>query len=126
MKARMKGPHGHGGLSHKGVSYTPDADGIIEVPQEAVEDAFSHGFTLVGESAAKTDQPQAEGQAPGDGAGVDLTKLNKKGLLQFAKEKLGLDLDAKKTNKELVSEVEAALANNTPAEGQAAGDGAGA
>ncbi|MCE9561892.1 MAG: hypothetical protein K8U57_07545 [Planctomycetes bacterium] len=117
MTVKMQGPKGHGGLSHAGVSYEPGEDGIIEIPHEAVEPAMDHGFTVVSENT--------EGQGAGDG---DLTKMKKADLLAFAKTQLGLDLDAALTNKQLIAAIEAAqtapASNQSPAEGQGAGDGA--
>lgn len=99
MTARLKGPENHGGFSHNGTSYAPDADGIIEVPHDAVEAAFSHGFTLLPAAA----QPGGD-----ENKSADLSKLNKKDLLALAKDKFGLELEGSPTNKELIAAIEAA------------------
>ncbi len=107
MTVKMKGPEGHSGLSHQGNSYVPDADGVIEVPHETVGEAINHGFTIIPGSTEGAD-------TNGDKV-ADLTKLKKSDLLALAKEKFDIDLDASKTNKELIAEIEAAAAAQKPA-----------
>jgi len=59
--AKLKGPDNHGGFSHQGVSYEPDATGHIDVPHEALNEAFSHGFALAMEQ--QDDDQDAEAKA---------------------------------------------------------------
>ena len=103
MTAKMQGPHNHGGLSHDGTSYEPDGNGHIEVPEYVIPHAFAHGFHLVTEGA----DPQSG--TPADSP-LNFSKLNKNQLLVFAKDNFGLDLDAALTNKELIAQIETALA----------------
>jgi hypothetical protein len=115
MIAKMKGPEGHGGISHEGVSYEPDENGIVEVPQEAVGEAMNHGFTLVAGKAGSKNGAVGGGDQP-----VDLTKLSKKDLVAHAKDKFGLELDEKKSAKVLIEEIEAAKAAAIQGEGTGA------
>jgi hypothetical protein len=105
MTAKMQGPANHGGISHDGTSYEPDEKGQIDVPEHVVAYAFDHGFTLVAEQTAPADQQGKESAGP-----LDLTKLKKADLIAYAKDTLGVDLDPAMTNKDLVAEIEAALA----------------
>lgn len=45
MPIRLKGPKNHGGLSIRGVSYSPDKKGVVEIPAEDFEEALAHGFS---------------------------------------------------------------------------------
>lgn len=59
MTVKMQGPDNHGGFSHDGESYTPDADGFIDVPHAALDDAFAHGFSVAPEAEKKAaDKPE--------------------------------------------------------------------
>ena len=64
MTVKMQGPGNHGGFSHDGVAYEPGADGLIQVPHEAVAAAFDHGFALVPEKAAKPAKTDDDGDKP--------------------------------------------------------------
>ena len=61
--ARLKGPENHGGFSYQGVSYGPDADGTVDAPHEALDAAFSHGFTLAPTADAAGDSDAEEKSA---------------------------------------------------------------
>lgn len=95
---KLQGPENNSGFSHEGAIYEPDVDGCIDVPPEITGFAASHGFSPITEAT----------QEPSDM--VNFSKLNKKQLLAFAKDTLELDLDETKTNKELIAEIEAAMA----------------
>jgi hypothetical protein len=105
MTMKLQGPHNNGGFTHEGICYEPDADGCIDVPGDVATFAFSHGFFHAPESTPSSPS------TPDDGM-VNFSKLNKKQLVAFAKDNLDLDLDEAKTNKELVSEIEAAMEAN--------------
>ena len=51
--AKLKCPDNAGGLSFDGAEFTPDADGIVDVPEAAVADALNHGFTIFTEADKK-------------------------------------------------------------------------
>ena len=51
--AKLKCPDNAGGLSFDGAEFTPDSDGIVDVPEEAVADALNHGFTIFTEADKK-------------------------------------------------------------------------
>jgi hypothetical protein len=42
----MKSPTGSGGLGFDGEFYATDENGLVEVPEDGVEDAKTHGFEL--------------------------------------------------------------------------------
>ena len=97
MAVKLKGPAGHGGFSFRGESFEPDGNGQIDVAHEALDEAFSHGFTLcTGDQDGGPETP------------LDLAKMKKADLLAFAKDSLGLELDANATNKELIAAIEEA------------------
>ena len=101
--ARLKGPDNHGGFSHEGVSYAPDAEGLVEVPHEALEAAFSHGFTLVPGQAEGTDTDGAKPAKP-------LNKMSKAELVALGLT-LGLELvPDSMTVKDMIAQIEAAQA----------------
>lgn len=41
---KLKAPEGSRSCSHEGTTYETDADGNVEVPDEAVVELVSHGF----------------------------------------------------------------------------------
>ena len=45
--AFMQGPKGCTGLTHDGVTYPADQDGVVEVPAEVIDAGFSRGFALM-------------------------------------------------------------------------------
>ena len=69
---RLQGPENFGGFSHAGQSYTPDDDGVIEVPAHLPTEVLAaHGLKP---AAAKTVKPLAKDadRAPkGDAEGDD-------------------------------------------------------
>jgi hypothetical protein len=61
---KLKPPQGCGAISLGGRRYAPDADGLIEVPEEAAADLIqSHGFTRPPESRHAA-QPAKTSSAP--------------------------------------------------------------
>jgi hypothetical protein len=88
MPTKLKVPEGCGGVSHAGVSYTPDENGIIEV-EDGVDLAplFDHGLTSAPVEAKKNDG--------GEKALDDMTKAE---LLAKA-EALGLEAVKASMNK---------------------------
>jgi hypothetical protein len=68
--AKLKAPKNSGGLSFNGVNYAVKR-GSIEIPDEAVEAALSHGFTIIGAEAQAAEDaanpPEGDGSAPADG-----------------------------------------------------------
>jgi hypothetical protein len=96
MTTRLKGPQNTGGFGHGGESYEADADGFIEIPDELVQHAYTHGFVIT----AKTEA--------GEGADVKLESLTNKQLAAFAKENFGIDLDPSLKKKDLLAAIEAA------------------
>jgi hypothetical protein len=106
MTAKMKGPEGHGGFSHDGVAYTPDEQGLIAVPHEAIEAAFCHGFTLVPEHAEGSDAGSASNKTA-----KPLNKMSKAELVAHAMAEHQLELvPDNMTVKEIISAIEAAAA----------------
>ena len=59
---KLQGPPNCGGLSFDGIAYEPDADGIIDVPDEAAAAAFAHGFVvaLVQDATKPEIEPEIE------------------------------------------------------------------
>ncbi len=108
MKVKMKGPHNHGGLSHAGENYEPDEKGCIEVPNEAINAALEHGFTIVEDAPAEAGADESK-------PGADLTALTVKQLVALAKDDLGIDLDPSLKKKEMVAAIEAELAKKAEA-----------
>jgi hypothetical protein len=117
MTVKMKGPEGHSGLSHQGNSYEPDADGVIEVPHEALGEAMNHGFVILAEQAAPGGSPTAPATPP-----VNLTKMNKKQLVTHAKTALDLDLDESLTAKDMIAAIETKAAEPAAGDEQTSGD----
>jgi hypothetical protein len=110
MTMKLQGPENNGGFTHEGTSYEPDADGCIEVPGPVAPFAFSHGFVH-----SPVDEPApAKDGAPND-APANLAKMNKKQLVAFAKESLGLELDESMTAREMIAAIEAAAEAKTAA-----------
>lgn len=116
MSVKMKGPHNTGGLSHAGEVYEADANGFVEVPNEAVGDAMSHGFVIQTADAA------GEGAA---GTEANLAAMTAKQLVAFGKDGFGLDLDPSLKKKDLIAAIEEAMAKQENA-ADAAGEGAAA
>ena len=96
MTTQLTAPANCGGLTTDGgIEYVP-VNGIIEVPDEVVAEALSHGFTLIDTSV------------PAQVVTLDFTKMKKNDLLAYAKDKLGLDLNPGDTNAVLISQIQAA------------------
>jgi hypothetical protein len=53
---KMLAPLESGGFAHSGKAYLPDRDGIIELPESAVDVARSHRFTVLGEATTPADK----------------------------------------------------------------------
>lgn len=115
MTARLKGPENHGGFSHDGVSYEPDADGIIEVPHEAVTAAFSHGFTLVPGQIGGADAGD-NGTADTNKTAKPLNKMSKAELVAHALTEHKLELvPDNMTAKEMIAAIDKAAAEQPAA-----------
>jgi len=68
-KIRVQGPENFGGFSHEGVGYTPDDDGVIEVPAHLpTEVLLSHGLKP---AAVKVTKPLAKSAKGGDADSAD-------------------------------------------------------
>ena len=90
-KIRVQGPENFGGFSHEGVGYTPDDDGVIEVPAHLpTEVLLSHGLKP---AAVKVTKPLAK-SAKGDveeALGFDDSAVDDKAVKKGAKSAKGGD-----------------------------------
>jgi hypothetical protein len=105
MTTRLKGPEHTGGFGYAGQNFEPDADGIIDIPDEFVQEAKSHGFIPVSEITHPDPAVSS----------VNLQGLTNKQLVAFAQDALGLTLDPSLKKKDLIASIEAAMAEEAPA-----------
>jgi hypothetical protein len=94
MKLRV--PSGCGAASHQGRAIDIDADGCVEVEEEAARALAAHGFTLCEVDAVRA-APPSQGTDP---LGDDIDGLNRRELFAFLKAK-GVSVCLPITNEEL-------------------------
>ena len=57
---KMKAPETHSGMTHAGKVYAPDKQGVVEIPDELVPVALSHGLTHFSEEAEEVPAPKSK------------------------------------------------------------------